>query len=265
MEMIDRSRVKRYFKRFPKWTIWFILGGLSLTTIFIVASVPLTVGYGIGLLPLILGSGRIYFWMQKPTDAEIDSLIDNDLSKLEDRALVKTGIDRSELVSETVFVNGPRFWKTGGAELGIKKGKDKIVRYMPVGVTVINFTEHQIVAYQCALDITTGNPLNESTDEYFYNDVVSVSTQSRSLTFDGSMLNKKKITRGALEHLVVDGKLQLNAAEIFILTTSGGTSVEVVLKDPKIIESAGGGEIPTDMADKAVQSVRRMLRDKKAR
>jgi hypothetical protein len=37
----------------------------------------------------------------------------------------------------------------------------------------------------------------------------------------------------------------------------------VVLRDLKLIESVGGGSIPTDMADKAVQTVRKMLREKK--
>jgi hypothetical protein len=37
-----------------------------------------------------------------------------------------------------------------------------------------------------------------------------------------------------------------------------------VLQDPKLIESVGGGSIPTEMADKAVQAVRKMLREKKA-
>ena len=56
--------------------------------------------------------------------------------------------------------------------------------------------------------------------------------------------------------------LQLNAAEMFTLTTSGGTSIEVLLRDPTLIQKIGG-EMPTTKADKAIQSIRTMLRDKK--
>ena len=59
------------------------------------------------------------------------------------------------------------------------------------------------------------------------------------------------------------GTIQLNAAETFVLTTSGGTSVETVLKDPKLIEMMGGGDIPTTEAERAIQVVRKMLREKK--
>src|SRR6266566_3885044 len=116
-----------------------------------------------------------------------------------------------------------------------------------VGLSVINFTAHQLMAYQCALDLTTGNCLSEGTDEYFYRDVVSASTQSKSKTYEEAEIGKE-LSHGLLKDLMTAGKLQFNAAQMFILTTSGGTSIEVVLRDPKLIERAGGGSIPTDMA-----------------
>jgi len=58
--------------------------------------------------------------------------------------------------------------------------------------------------------------------------------------------------------------IQFNAAETFNLTTSGGTSIDVVLSDVELIEALGGGEIPKHRAEKAISSVRRMLREKKA-
>lgn len=58
------------------------------------------------------------------------------------------------------------------------------------------------------------------------------------------------------------GKLQLNTAETFVLTTSGGTSVEVVIRDIQLMQKMKG-DIPVSAAEKAVQSVRKMLREKK--
>lgn len=147
------------------------------------------------------------------------------------------------------MVTGPRLWNIANAYPAFRKGKDNLFRFTPVNVTVINFTEHQLITYSCALDLTTGAALNENTDEYFYRDIVSVSTKTKSYNAqmrDGSTL-------------------QIDDAEMFQLTTSGGTSVEVLLRAPKVIQMMGGnGDIPTTRAEQAIQSVRKMLREKKS-
>lgn len=233
-----RGQIKRYFKPFPKWAVWFIGIGL-----------PLIAAHGLGLLPIGVGVWALVAWIGRPSDAQMDAWLEQDLRALHPKALAKTGTDASDLVAEPVMVTGPRLSNLANAQLAFKKGKDNVVRFTPVNVTVINFTAHQLIIYGCALDLTTGNALNESTDEYFYNDVVSVSTKTKSLSV--------QMQGGKL--------LQLDAAETFQLTTSGGTSVEVFLRDPKIIqELVGDGEIPTTRAEKAIQSVRKMLREKKS-
>ena len=163
------------------------------------------------------------------------------------RSLQKLSIDESELVGEPVVVTGPRIGNTGGAPFLYKKGKDGRLRFTPINVTVLHMTQNQLVSYQACLDLTTGNLLNESTDEYFYKDIVSVATKTISQTVETEKF----------------GTVQLDAAETFVLTTSGGTSVETMLRDPKIIQLMGGGDIPTTDAEKAIQAIRKMLREKK--
>ncbi len=225
MEQDERSQIKKYFARFPKWTI-----------VVMIFSLPLLGLYGLGLIPIAIAIWGIVAYNKKPSDAQMDAWIAEDLKNLQSKALAKTGLDSAELIGEPVVVYGPRFWNVGGAEVGIRKGKDNVVRFMPIGVTVINFTPHQLVAYQCAVDLTTGNALSESTDEYFYRDVVSVATQSKTMTWDKASLAAKALSATPLASLMVGGKLQFNAAETFVLTTSGGTSIEVLLRDPKLIE-----------------------------
>ena len=103
------------------------------------------------------------------------------------------------------------------------------------------------MTYEGILDLTTGNVLREGTDEYFYRDVVSASTKTRSTSF-----------------LFKGQTVQFNEAEVFSLTTSGGTSIEVFLRDPKLAQLMGGGNIPTTEAEQAVMTVKKMLREKKA-
>jgi len=190
----------------------------------------------------------------KPTDEQMDEWLDEDLKTLEKKAIDKMGTDESELVAESVQITGPRFWGIGGAKIQYKKGNDNIIRFSPLGITVINFAQNQLLAYSCVYDFTTGKALNESTDEYFYKDVVSVTTKTES----------RSVTWGSGTSATT---LQLDAAETFALTTSGGTSISVLLSDPKLIETMTGkkgGEIPTTRAEKAIQTIRKMLREKKA-
>lgn len=114
------------------------------------------------------------------------------------------------------------------------------------------------------LDLTTGKPLNECVLEYFYNDVVSVATQSEAFTFDLTNIDRRLHSRlSKLKESAVNGKIQVNSAEAFILATSGGGFLRVVLNDPVVIQGLGGGELPMKFAEEAVEAVRTMLREKK--
>ena len=53
----------------------------------------------------------------------------------------------------------------------VKRGKDKLIRYSPIEITIIHFTEHQLVTYQCAFDLTIGEPLNARIKRFFYRTV----------------------------------------------------------------------------------------------
>jgi hypothetical protein len=235
-----RDNVKNYFKKFPKWTIWMIVIGI-----------PLLFAYGLGLLFIGLGIlGIVLFSKKKVTDQQYDAILEEDFKQLAVTALNKTGTDASEVVSEAVTISGPKLWDTAGAEIHYKKGKDNQLRFTPMAVTTINFTPNQLLVYSAVYDVITGKCLNESTDEYFYKDVVSVSTKTESKTITST---DTKI-----------GTVQMNAAESFTLTTSGGTSISIILSDPSLIEKMGGGEIPKTRAEKAIQTVRKMLREKKS-
>lgn len=239
---MDRIKVKKYFKKLPKWLVILLIIGI----LFLFGEAKM-LGF---IMFLIGGLGIFYFYKEKITDQEFDEILNEDLEMISRTALIKTDINSTELVNEEVFITGPKLWDTAGAEIHYKKGKDKLLRFTPIAVTVINFTKNQLLLYNCTFDMITRKCLNESTEEYFYKDVVSVSSSTESKTIISS---DKKI-----------GTLQLNAAESFKLTTSGGTSVSVVLSDPTLIQIMGGGEIPKTRAEKAIQIVRKMLRDKKS-
>jgi hypothetical protein len=241
----NRASIEKYFmSKFPKWAIFLIVIGV------IMLAGPVVVKL-IGLVLVAGGGFAIYNATQVASDADIDQWTQEDLNKLNKRSLDKMGIDASELVGEAVMITGPRLDKLGPAKFGYRKGKDSVLRFTPVDSTLINFTPNQLLVYSCALDLITGNSVNEATDEYFYRDVVSVQTKSETVSINLPGLGPE-----------FQGK-QVNGAEIFQLTTSGGTGARVVLREASLIQKMGGGEIPTTTAERAIQTIRKMLREKK--
>jgi hypothetical protein len=256
----NRKEICAYFKRFPQLVI-----GVAAVSLIVALASDAGIGQLLGVLGLALSGTISFYWFKlQPTDAQMDSWLREDLMNLQPRALTKGGLDISDLVRDAVSVIGPRFRNLCGSDFGFRKGRDGRARFTPVDVTIINFTEHQLVVYQCALDLTTGKPLNECIDEYFYNDIVSVATRSDTFTYMADELDRKLLERiPDAKKSTVEGKIQVNGAETFILSTSGGTSVRVVLNDPVLVQGLGGGELPLEWAEQAVQAVRKMLREKK--
>ncbi|WP_024770000.1 hypothetical protein [Aquimarina macrocephali] len=200
----------------------------------------------------------------KISDNEFDTLLNESISKLFDRALTKTLLDKNDCLRTPRRITGPKMYDIGGAEFKLKKGKDNFIRYIPIGITIINFTQHEIVFYQCVFDPITENPLNESTSSYFYTDVVSIETKSESVTHEEFTFGEKVVNEIPLiGKLINNGTIhQYNVSEKFILTTSGSSWIEVRLSENVMIEEVGG-EFSTSDADNAIRSIRQMLRDKK--
>jgi hypothetical protein len=242
-QLEKRDAIKRYFAKFPVFAVLLIIVGAVL-----LATDETSTKVG-GLISLLVGTLIIFNWIKQPTDQQMDQYIAEDLLTVTNKSLSKSDVDRSQLVSELLTLTGFRIENAAGAEYNWKKGKDGIARFTPINFTAIIMTENQLVTYNSAIDLMTGNSLNETTDEYFYKDVVSVSTETSSATFIDPK-NKNSVQ-------------QLHTAEFFKLTTSGGTSIKVFIKDPKLIEMMGNSALPGTDAEKAVQSIRKMLREKK--
>jgi hypothetical protein len=238
-EQEKRAAIRKYFAPFPKWTLWCIgFGVLCLLT-------GSSGGIVMGLVLVGVGGGVLYLRTTGISDEEFDRLGDEDLQNAAERAFKKWDIDKSEIPGIPIRISGPSFTNTGTQ--AVKRGKDGIVRMNPIQFAVLGFAEHQLLAYIGVLDMITGNVLNEETEEFFYRDVVSVSTKTDSVKF-----THKGETR------------QYNDTETFVLTTSGATSIRVPLWSPSLASILGGSAMPTTRAQAAIASVRTMLREKKS-
>lgn len=257
---IDRKQVKKYFTSTNRNSYYLLIAGI----------VGLFFFHGNGLIAIIsliaagIGGWQIYdTTLNKPTDEQMDAWLTEDLNRLEPDSLKKASLDSSELVSKSVMICGPRLESVGGAEFNYHEGKDRKFRYSLVETTTILFTEHQLITYQCVIDLTTGNSLNVRVKRFFYKDVVSAETETKDYTYEDKNISKKFFEMNPhAKKYIVNGKLQLNGSETFRLTTTAGTAIEIALRIPQLLVGSEG-DLSDRLADQAIGAINKMLLSKK--
>lgn len=208
---INHERNKKYFKQSsPKTGILFVIVGLILTFALAQSAAIL-----IGLLLLAIGGTLLYFvYAGQPTDADIDADAASTIADVQSRALSKLGLDADQVtLIDPVVVHG-YYYKNIASGVQVKLGKDGIFRSSNYEGVVLFFSEHQLHAYKFQFSLVSPQESREQTDEYFYKDVVSVSTQSETFKINDIKGNSQQVN-----------------FEEFKLTTTGGTSITSSIRD----------------------------------
>ena len=206
----------------------------------------------------------IHYWFNKISDSQFDKHLEDELRRLEELALDRVKLSHDDLEHEIEMIISPTITKLGGATLKVKRGKDKRYRYSPVAATLLFFTEHKLVTYQCVLDLFTGNPLNTAVKKFFYGDIVAIETQSENHSIKEADIPKKTLAAMPwLRKQITNGVLQMKESETFILTTAGGTGLKVQMPDVAILGDQAEGQISKTRAERAVAALEKMLDDKK--
>jgi|SRR5699024_213165 len=127
---------------------------------------------------------------------------------LKEEGLDKLGLDEEQVsLIEPIIISGPLYRRIASSYY-VRKGNDDFTRSSNYEAVVLYFSENQVFAYQKSYSIINKD-FEESTDEYFYKDIVSIRTSKR--TFD-------------LEDKKDDEPVSVQIEE-FKLTTTGGTSI----------------------------------------
>jgi hypothetical protein len=253
-----RASIKRYFESTPVWlTLMYVVGVLAL------ASPPL--GIAILITAKLISRYRAKHF-PVPSDHQLDGWLNEDKNNCIDRAFQKTAIEESSLKRPPLVVLGiPEsficaFHENGGKgnffpsevaghNILHKVGNDKMFRTSAVQMLIVFITENQLIGYRTLLDLITGNPMAEATQEFFLKDIVSVETQTESMSF--SSPDKKET-------------IQVNSTEVFKIHSSGATQIRIALDDPTIITKLkASGFYPSD-SEIAVSTIRSVVREKKA-
>ena len=185
-----------------------------------------------------------FFKSKLPTENQLDSWLEEDINEIiKVRPFEKLGIFKEDLVAESMHVLGPVYWNINGFnsdDILMKTGDDGFNRYSIWTIHTFHFTENYLCSYKCYYNWLSNTYINESTNEFFYKDVVSVKTDtiSSALTLkDGQQLVQSEAFQ-----------LKLMGDEVTVITN------DVNLKTSQSIASK---------AEKAVQSIRVLLREKK--
>lgn len=253
-ESLTQEELEKVVKYFEKPATWpWILVACGLLVFFGGLWILL------GLALCGLGVWLLYDAAQKRvTDSEFDAIRQKAFAMLHCVAMEKLGVDEGDTVRDNELVWGPRYYDRGDAILIFKEGDDGVVRYSLYNIVVLVFTKKHLAMYQCALDMQTGNRLNECTEEFFYKDVVSVGTGTKTNTLleedeTFTFIGKKS------SQVVISQK---NAWESFELRNAGGGVIYVPIRSDAVLKQMGG-RFEESQVDRIVNSMRAILRDKK--
>ena len=220
---MDYSRNQKYFSKM-RWGLPIVLIVIGV----IILSGSTGVLYGI----LLIAGGVAYIVLKTkgmPTDQEYDSAVQRQLDGLKSKALSKLGIDEDEVKEiEPIVLGGYDFDHFNLCKLG----KDNIWRTNRYEVIYLFFSQNEVHCYSYEF-CTTEEKKTESTDVYFYQDIVSASTASSVVK-----LTDDKGAQKDYEY------------ESFKLTTAGGTTLNVSMRD-------------ADEAQRSINAMRQLLRAKK--
>ena len=246
-EWFDAPKVEFPTKKLLIGIVSFIFGVLVIfaTPQPTAGVVIILIGAGIFLFPYLSYKKAKERYDARPTDSQMDKWLFEDLQEIiEKNPIPKLGLDKSELISESLVVPGPVFWNVPGFnsdEINRRMGNDNCFRYSILTVQIFLFTEHFLGSYKCYYNWHRNTVINESTNEFFYKDVVSVKTDTESTAL--TLMNNER-----LEH-----------AQPFQLNLSGD-SIKVIINNDSSLKTSSE---MTSRVDKVVQSIRTMIRQKK--
>jgi hypothetical protein len=257
--------VDKFFRKSPKkqpafLVILKILASIALIPAFVLKHVPVIKRLFRGKLGAHIGfdgiknraAKTLNYYKEykasepKPTDSQMNAWMDEDKKKISQNALTRLNLHSVSAhvinLDKPLVVIGPM----NGARYA--KGSDGIIRFSLYQIIVIYVTNHHLCSYCCELDFETGIIAHESTYEYHYADVVSVSTSNANSEFSFQKDGESK---------------PISRYQQFSISVSSGESIKVAVSFPHLADIIGSGDIGPTGSEEAVATIRAMLREKK--
>ena len=197
-----------------------------------------------------------------PSDKDIDNWLHQDIKKISEIAKEKLDIEQEKSITKPIIIYKPILWEVPNispSDILYAKGKDGLLRFSAWDVIIIFLLENYLAAYHANLNFITGEIVNETTEEFFYKDIVKVGTSYKEIP---ALVKKQNSEKESLLD-VLDLKLtQLGLPKEvvnFEIKISSGDSISV----SDITKAIGLKTIPTPSLDEAIKNIRSVLREKK--
>jgi hypothetical protein len=182
----------------------------------------------------------------KPPDGQVKSWLDEGFKKTIEHSQFMLSLGEAEISFRDPLVIITPLLQAGMDDWSLwKQGEDRVLRFGYYRLIVIRLTDRHLGAYTCDYNFVRNVVLNERTTEYHYQDVVSVATQEDSAPYN--LPTGQKLT----------------TKQEFSLSVASGESIRVGVEAALIRQITGAEGIPDSGAERAVATIRAMLRDKK--
>lgn len=230
---MDYSRIRSYFEKRSN-TPGCIIAIAALIGLGLLASgSPTAIFFGVLFLAAAIISGVLFFSQKGISDEEIDRVCLERIKDIEDKGLKKLNLEKEQVsLIKPIVVHGPYYSRIQSQPL-YKVGNDGVGRSSNYKASVLFFSDEQVFSYSLAFSIISDEK-KTITDEYFYKDIVSVSTSDEVFNYKDNIGNQININ-----------------FQLFKLTTSGGTSISNSIMSLD------------DYVEKSIQGMKQLLRQKK--
>jgi hypothetical protein len=295
-EQAKRAMIRQYFapeKGLPPWT-YAAGGGISLVIMIALAAFAISF-YGTVAAAVLTVVLFAIAWVsfdersRRADDDDIDLWREEDFAALIERIGRDVKATTPGLIAPNdpiVFAGLPRFqhlairrshddgtlrqrWR-----FKVKVGRDKVTRFTPPCLTVLHLTKDHLIAYQCDLSLLTGQVINETLDEYFWQDISTLQIERQTLpteTDDRQLyeqwaenLPDEEAERYAALSADKPAELWIGKRTILRLKTNSGGGLEIVLADERLTGDPEKDRIQIRNTE-AINRLRRLLRERKAR
>jgi len=231
---MDYRRNRIYFYPIPEKSV---AGGIVCIVLGIIIALLLRdgcaggvyFGIGIAIVGAILAGYAVNFNKTRVvvTDNEIDQVCAGQLQRIAAMALRKLGIELDEVTEHEPISFYGYYFAPLVSPIVCRRGNDGRFRSSNYNVAMLFFSESQVFCCHHRFSLIADEQQTQ-TDEFFYSDIVSVSTASETAAYGNQSIRY----------------------DAFRLSTSGATSVYAALLD-------------IDHAERAIHSMKSLLRKKK--
>jgi hypothetical protein len=130
---------------------------------------------------------RLFGIGSSPTDQEIDGYFSKDMDNIVKKSYHELNLMKEQQVRKPIPLYSPILWEEvygiDNKDIKWRKGKDGKVRFAINRITVIHFTQTGIISYGCDFNFLKNVTVNESDEEFHYQDIVAITTRESSTSY----------------------------------------------------------------------------------